>query len=80
MQRICTESVKTSETFDKRQALVCHTAVFSVVTQRSPPPPPPPALRDDTKSGCVSDSTVVPKQVPGRLIEEVLYFYTTMET
>ena len=40
MQRIYTESVKTSETFDTRQALVCYTAVFSVVTQRSPPPPP----------------------------------------
>ena len=50
--------------FDARQALVCYTAVFSVVTQRSPPPHPPsfpPALRDDTKSGCVLDSTTVSK-------------------
>ena len=44
MQRIYTESVKTSETFDTRQALVCHTAVFSVVTQRSLSPPPSPSI------------------------------------
>ena len=56
MQRIYTESVKTSKPFDTRQALVCYTAVFSVVTQRSLP-----ALRDDTKSVCVSDSTTVSK-------------------
>ena len=29
--------------------VVCYTAVFSVVTQRSSP------LRDDTKNGCVAD-------------------------
>ena len=29
--------------------IVCYTAVFSVVTQRSSP------LRDDTKNGCVAD-------------------------
>ena len=32
--------------------LVCYTAVFSVVTQRSSPGG---ALRDDTKNGCVAD-------------------------
>ena len=31
--------------------IVCYTAVFSVVTQRSSPQ----ALRDDTKNGCVAD-------------------------
>ena len=30
--------------------LVCYTAVFRVVTQRSSP-----ALRDDSKNGCVAD-------------------------
>ena len=30
--------------------LVCYTAIFRVVTQRSSPP-----LRDDTKNGCVAD-------------------------
>ena len=30
-------------------SIVCYTAVFSVVTQRSS------ALRDDTKNGCVAD-------------------------
>ena len=33
--------------------LVCYTAVFSVVTQRSSPQGG--ALRDDTKNGCVAD-------------------------
>ena len=32
--------------------MVCYTAVFSVVTQRSSPLG---ALRDDTKNGCVAD-------------------------
>ena len=32
--------------------LVCYTAVFSVITQRSFPGR---ALRDDTKNGCVAD-------------------------
>ena len=32
--------------------LVCYTAVFSVVMQRSSPGG---ALRDDTKNGCVAD-------------------------
>ena len=32
--------------------VVCYTAVFSVVTQRSSPLE---ALRDDTKNGCVTD-------------------------
>ena len=32
--------------------VVCYTAVFSVVTQRSSPLE---ALRDDTKNGCVAD-------------------------
>ena len=31
----------------RKQTVVCYTAVFSVVTQR--------ALRDDTKNGCVAD-------------------------
>ena len=31
--------------------VVCYTAVFSVVTQRTSPG----ALRDDTKNGCVAD-------------------------
>ena len=39
--------------------LVCYTAVFSVVTQRSSPPPNSRwwggALRDDSKNGCVAD-------------------------
>ena len=60
MQRIYTESVKTSKLFDTRQALVCYRAVFSVVTPPGGAPPPPP-LRDDTESGCVSDSATVPK-------------------
>ena len=34
------------------RTLVCYTAVFSVVTQRSSPLG---ALRDDTKNGCVAD-------------------------
>ena len=33
----------------KTSGIVCYTAVFSVVTQRSSP------LRDDTKNGCVAD-------------------------
>ena len=35
------------------RSLVCYTAVFSVVTQRSPLWGG--ALRDDTKNGCVAD-------------------------
>ena len=35
--------------------LVCYTAVFSVVTQRSSPLTWGGALRDDTKNGCVAD-------------------------
>ena len=31
-----------------KSAVVCYTAVFSVVTKRS-------SLRDDTKNGCVAD-------------------------
>ena len=40
-----------------RVTLVCYTAVFSVVTQRSSLPPSlwGGALRDDTKNGCVAD-------------------------
>ena len=34
--------------------LVCYTAVFSVVTQRSSP-----ALRDDTKNGCIANYNVI---------------------
>ena len=36
------------------ESLVCYTAVFSVVTQRSSPL----ALRDDAKNGCVADYRV----------------------
>ena len=36
-------------------ALVCYTAVFNVVTQRSSPHLWEGALRDDTKNGCVAD-------------------------
>ena len=32
------------------EVVVCYTAVFSVVTQRSSP-----LVRDDTKNGCVAD-------------------------
>ena len=39
------------------QLLVCYTAVFSVVTQRSSPLKG--ALRDDTKNGCVADSSAI---------------------
>ena len=35
--------------------LVCYTAVFSVVTQRSSPQGRGGALGDDTKNGCVAD-------------------------
>ena len=40
-----------TETYNDPQGLVCYTAVFSVVTQRSHGG----ALRDDTKNGCVAD-------------------------
>ena len=36
----------------RERLLVCYTAVFRVVTQRSSPLE---ALRDDTKNGCVAD-------------------------
>ena len=36
------------------QTLVCYTAVFSFVTQRSSPQGGG-ALRDDSKNGCVAD-------------------------
>ena len=65
MQRIYTESVKTSETFDTRQALVCHTAVFSVVTQRSPPPPLPQHCVMTLKAAVYQTPQWFPNKCPG---------------
>ena len=54
------------------RTLVCYTAVFSVVTQRSSPPG---ALRDDTKNGCVADYQNMREEHASRKPRNVVKLY-----